>query len=81
MIDDEGRVMESWDERTEAPVRAIAFYLAQFHPIPNVGGVRVHRVDQRDAGTTEFRRPLSASSAGRHGVLRPARARDAAGRR
>ena len=26
--------MESWDERSEAPVRAIAFYLAQFHPIP-----------------------------------------------
>jgi len=26
--------MESWDERSGVPLRAIAFYLAQFHPIP-----------------------------------------------
>jgi len=33
-MDDDGRVMETQGERSEPRVRAIAFYLSQFHPIP-----------------------------------------------
>jgi lipopolysaccharide biosynthesis protein len=34
MMDDNGRVMETLGESSEPRVRAIAFYLSQFHPIP-----------------------------------------------